>query len=135
MKQHLILEEGEEIRPIKGFPHYYVSNLGNTYSDYPSKLKGSVFRVLRYRNHPTGYKYIGLYRLDEDDKIRRYWKRVHRVVWEAFGGELKRNMVVDHIDENKGNNRLENLQMLSQSHNKIKAIQFKKIKQNENMHN
>jgi hypothetical protein len=125
-QQHLILKKGEEIKPIKDFPNYYVSNFGNTYTEYPSRRYGTIFRVLRYRNHPTGYKYVGLYRLDEDGLTRRYWKRVHRVVWEAFSGELKRNMVIDHIDENKGNNRLDNLQMITQSANRIKAIQFKK---------
>jgi hypothetical protein len=100
--------------------------LGNTYTEYPNKRYKDPFRVLKFRNHPTGYKYVGLYKLDDDGETRRYWKRVHRVVWEAFNGAITQAMVIDHIDEDKGNNRLDNLQMLTSSQNRIKAIQFKK---------
>ena len=42
---------------------------------------------------------------------------VHRVVWEAFNGEIPNQMDIDHIDNNPMNNKLENLQMLSHGDN------------------
>jgi len=126
MNTNGLLLEGEEIKPIVGFENYYVSNIGRTFTNYYSPRWGKSFRLLRQRNHPTGYMYVGLYRKCIDDKPERIWKRVHRLVWEAFGGTLKRNQIVDHINELKFDNRLENLQALTHSQNKIKAIRFKK---------
>jgi hypothetical protein len=129
MNTNGLLLEGEEIKPIIGFEDYYVSNLGRTFTNYYSPRWGKSFRLLRQRNHPTGYQYVGIYRKCIDDKPERIWKRVHRLVWEAFGGTLKRNQIVDHINENKSDNRLENLQALTHSENKIKANRFKKQNQ------
>ena len=126
MNTNGLLLEGEEIKPIIGFDDYYVSNLGRTFTNYYSSRYGKSFRILRQRNHPTGYQYVGIYRKGIDDKSERIWKRVHRIVWQAFGGTLKRNQIVDHINENKADNRLENLQALTHSQNKIKAVRFKK---------
>jgi hypothetical protein len=126
MNTNGLLLEGEEIKPIVGFEDYYISNLGRTFTNYYSPRWGKSFRLLRQRNHPTGYQYVGIYRKCIDDRPERIWKRVHRLVWEAFGGTLKRNQIVDHINELKFDNRLENLQALTHSQNKIKAIRFKK---------
>jgi len=126
MNTQSLLLEGEEIKPIVGFDDYYVSNLGRTFTNYYSPRWGKSFRLLRQRNHPTGYVYVGLYRKTIDGNTERIWKRVHRVVFESFGKTLKRNQIVDHINENKADNRLENLQALTYSQNKVKSIQFKK---------
>jgi hypothetical protein len=129
MNTNGLLLEGEEIKPIIGFDDYYVSNLGRTFTNYYSSRYGKSFRILRQRNHPTGYQYVGIYRKTIDGHSERIWKRVHRIVWEAFGGTLKRNQIVDHINEDKADNRLENLQALTHSQNKIKANRFKKQNQ------
>lgn len=46
---------------------------------------------------------------------------IHRLVWEAFNGPISENMVIDHIDGNRSNNRLENLRLVSQSDNMYNA--------------
>jgi hypothetical protein len=120
-----ILKEGEEIKPIKGFPNYYVSNLGNFFTTYPSKRYGKSFRVLREREHPSGYKYIGIYRMDEDGIVRRYWKRSHRVVAQAYIGDVPRSMVVDHINHIKDCNTVENLQIITHKQNIIRYHRHK----------
>jgi hypothetical protein len=121
-----LLKEGEEIKPIKDYPHYYVSNFGNFFTDYPANRWGKGFRVLRERNHPTNYKYVGLYREDEDGVTRRYWLRSHRVVANHFIGDVKRNTVVDHKNFNKSDNRAENLQITTQKENIIRYHQHKR---------
>lgn len=42
---------------------------------------------------------------------------VHQLVWLAFKGEIPKGMTIDHIDGNKRNNKLENLELVTQSDN------------------
>ena len=126
MNTQSLLLEGEEIKYIKGTPDYYISNYGRAFTTRATRRWGKSFRILRHRDHPTGYKYIGIYIDTPSGEVERKWLRVHRVVAEAFIGPIKRNMVVDHIDENKGNNRADNLQILTHSQNKIKSVRYRK---------
>lgn len=46
--------------------------------------------------------------------------RVHRVIWQMFNGDIPEGFVIDHIDQNKSNNKLSNLRMTTikgNSHN------------------
>ena len=38
---------------------------------------------------------------------------IHRLVWEAFNGEIPEGMQINHIDEDKTNNRLDNLNLMT----------------------
>lgn len=49
-------------------------------------------------------------------------RRVHRLVYEIFVGKIPDGYVIDHIDNNSVNNRVENLQAISQSENILKDI-------------
>lgn len=51
-----------------------------------------------------GYKKIAL---TKDGKRKYYW--VHRLVWEAFNGQMPEGMEIDHIDGNPSNNSFDNL--------------------------
>lgn len=42
---------------------------------------------------------------------------VHKLIYEAFYGEIPRGMVLDHINGIRDDNRLENLRCVSQSEN------------------
>lgn len=46
---------------------------------------------------------------------------VHRLVYEAFHGPIPFGLTVDHIDSEKLNNRLENLQLLTREENTRKG--------------
>lgn len=46
-----------------------------------------------------------------------YNRYIHRLVYETFIGEIRKGYTIDHIDENKTNNKLENLQQLSRKNN------------------
>jgi len=59
-------------------------------------------------------------------KGKRHFMSVHRAVFFSFNDievpKEKHRIVVDHIDGNKHNNRLENLQLITQSQNVIKSL-------------
>lgn len=42
---------------------------------------------------------------------------LHRQVWMYHYGEIDRDLVVDHIDRDKGNNQIENLRLVTKSEN------------------
>ena len=56
---------------------------------------------------------------------------IHRVVWKAFNGPIPDGMTIDHIDNNKLNNRLDNLQLLTSGENNSKDKQKLSKKQIE----
>ena len=43
--------------------------------------------------------------------------KVHRIIWEMINGAIPVGMVIDHIDGNPFNNRIENMRMCSQGQN------------------
>lgn len=46
---------------------------------------------------------------------------IQRVVWMAFNGNIPEGLEIDHINNDRGDNRLCNLQMLSKSDNNQKS--------------
>lgn len=69
----------------------------------------------RLRGHPTvdGYYLVKLYLKNGKTKDFYY----HRVIWYYFNGDIPKNLQVNHIDENKANNSLSNLELLSPKDN------------------
>ena len=47
---------------------------------------------------------------------------IHRLVWEAFNGEIPSGYYVDHIDGNRANNSISNLRIVTQSENMKNAM-------------
>ena len=102
----------EQIEIWKDIPEYegmyQVSNLGNVKS-----LKKGSNKILKKCFTTTGYYYVNLYK-NKHNPIK-----VHQLVAMAFLNH-KRNgfkVVVDHIDNNILNNKLDNLQLLTNREN------------------
>lgn len=101
---------------IKDYENYLVDIEGNVYNINTNKLlKGSIGE--------HGYKY---YRLSKDGKKKMFY--AHRLVAEAFLPNPNNFTIVNHIDGNKLNNNILNLEWTTQSDNMLKAHQNGLIK-------
>jgi hypothetical protein len=101
-----------ERKKIKGFAQYEIDTVGNVFTTKISHRLKSKDGKLAVRINSTGYHQAALY----SDK-KRHQVLVHRLVWEAFNGPIPKDMQIDHIDNNKTNNLLSNLQLLTASDN------------------
>lgn len=117
----------EEFRDIPGYEGVYqVSNLGNVKSLPRFKMSGSnkvsvKERVLKGRQSglkKNMYLAVALY-----DNIHRKQYKIHVLVAMAFLNHAPcgHKLVVDHINDNKLDNRLENLQIVSHRFNTYKT--------------
>lgn len=98
--------DGEEWKPIKGFDGYYISSFGRIWSEKQKK------RFMSPHNVGGGYLMIGLH-----IKNKAYSKLVHRLVAEAFIPNPNNYPQINHKDENKNNNRADNLEWCTQQYN------------------
>lgn len=100
----------EEWRDVSGTQSLYqVSNYGRIRS-----LKWGRITMLKLSMTAPGYYRISLSVLG---KVR--YQYVHRLVVETFIGHHPYKNVINHIDGNKLNNRVENLEWVTQSENAI----------------
>ena len=94
-------------RNIPGYEGKYVAS---TNGDIISLKSQSI---LGARLHTQGYKRVTLY--DKEGKAKE--QLAHVVILETFKGKRPKNKVCNHIDENKTNNRLDNLEWVNKSKN------------------
>lgn len=92
------------LKKILGFEHYSVNEYGEVYS-----TRG---KPLCQWNDNMGYRQVVLYK---DGK--RHYKRVHRLVYEAFFGKIPGKLIINHIDEDKNNNNISNLEVITNAQN------------------
>jgi hypothetical protein len=121
----------EIVKQIEEFPDYYVSDLGNVYSVRVSPNRnpqGKFYKLSPWDKHPSGYLNIGMY--NQSGVENKTYRRIHRLVWEAFNGPIPNGYVIDHKNADKKDNRLENLQLMTPKENVVKYHQIDKPKRN-----
>lgn len=102
----------ETWKDIPGYEGLYlVSNTGKVKS--MNYKQSGVPGILTTGDSGHGYQCIYIYNVDK--KRRKHY--VHRLVWEAFNGPIPKGMQVNHKDENKSNNSLENLELMTPKQN------------------
>ncbi|MCM3314862.1 NUMOD4 motif-containing HNH endonuclease [Psychrobacillus sp. MER TA 17] len=94
----------EEWRKIEGFPNYSVSNLGG--------IRNDKFNRVLNPFDAGGYEHVSLW---ADNK--RSDKKVHRLVAIAFLENRENKLEVNHIDGDKKNNSVSNLEWATRLEN------------------
>lgn len=95
----------EEWRIINRFPKYEVSSFGRI-------RKISTNKLLFLKTHTTGYKQVAI-----QENNKKYYLYVHRLVAEAFIDNPNNYPYVNHKDEIKTNNNVENLEWCTPKYN------------------
>ena len=119
----------EEIwKDIEGYEGLYqVSNMGRVKSLERTVRCGRGYKIIperirKARKNNYGYLQLNLYK---DGKIKSY--KIHRLVAQAFLENPDNLPEVNHIDENKQNNYVENLEWCSKSYNMTYNGRAKKV--------
>ena len=119
------------IKPVPGYEGYYeVDNLGRVFSVdriiqvndngriYDKPIHGAL---LKQTNHSQGYKTVAL---TKNGKTKQEY--VHRIVASAFIPNPDNFSVVNHKDEDKTNNFVDNLEWCTVSYNNTYGEKTKK---------
>ena len=96
----------EIFRDIPGYPYYQISNLGRVWSK-----KRQIY--LKTHKNNSGYFQVCLRAINGKSKK----ELVHRLVALAFIPNPHNKPTVNHKDENKDNNRVENLEWCTNEYN------------------
>ena len=108
--------EQEQWRPIQEFNgEYEVSNLGRVRS--MKRYYGVVGRIMPQTIQRTGY-YAVTFHMNN----KAYCRKVHRLVIEAFKPNPDSLPCINHIDGNKLNNHIDNLEWCTYQHNMQHAV-------------
>ena len=101
----------KEWREIDGFPNYMVSNTGEIKSlNYNKTGKEKVLIPHKLSN---GYLGINLY----DNDKKSCYLLIHRLVAQAFLPNPNGCRIINHKDENRSNNSVNNLEWCSHKYN------------------
>ena len=107
MKENNIQETWKDIPGYEGL--YQASNLGRIRS-----FKRNNIRILKpgKNRDGSGYYIVKLYL----NSVRKNVS-VHRLLWTAFNGLIPEGLQINHLNENKADNRLENLSLCTAKEN------------------
>lgn len=97
----------EEWKDVKDFNGYQVSNKGRVRS-----FKRNSLYYLTLHKDKNGYCIAALFK-----EKKTFYKKVHRLVAEAFLDNYSEDLQVNHKDENKENNDVSNLEMCNNKYN------------------
>jgi len=95
----------EEFKTIKNFDNYLISNFGNVKNKKTN-------RILKPCINSKGYFDVILRKYNKN-----YHKVIHRLIGESFIENPYNKLCIDHIDNNKLNNNVDNLRWCTSQEN------------------
>ena len=101
------VHELEIYAPIEGFPDYLITSHGRVFS-----LKHGKMKELKHGKTRHGYMLVTL-----SKNGKQYTKTVHRLVARAFISNPENKTDINHIDEDKTNNHVLNLEWMTHKEN------------------
>lgn len=106
----------KKFNKIKEFPNYIISIFGEV-------ANCRTGRVLKTSRNQKGYHQLVL---SNNGSSRT--KVIHRLVFEAFNGDIPKGYEINHIDGDKGNNCNDNLELITRIENMRHAVNIGLIK-------
>lgn len=90
------------LKDIKGYEGLYkITDTGKVWSEKSKKF-------LKYDSDRSGYQRVTL---TSGNVHKRYM--VHRLVYSSFCGDIPQGLFINHKNENKTDNRVENLELVT----------------------
>lgn len=105
-------------KTIDEFPHYCVSNTGKIKSNWHNSKTRNKSIILKPRFSYQGYAFENLY--DEKHQMKSVF--IHQVVAEYFLPKANKKLQINHINGNKHDNSVENLEWVTASENSKHAV-------------
>lgn len=107
------------MKEIKGFENYKIDRDGRI-------ANFKTGRFLKIQKNKKGYNCV---QLSGNGKLKSFL--IHRLVYELFKGEIAEDLEINHIDGDKNNNSIDNLEAITHQQNLIKAVEKGLIKSGE----
>ena len=95
-------------------------NIHPIYDLYGADIDGNIIHIIKkipkkgHKNDPRGYMMCTVRKHGQNGQKSMF---VHRFVWECFNGLIPGDKVIDHINDKAEDNRLCNLQLITQKEN------------------
>lgn len=102
-------------RILKRFPNYELYSDGTIWRRAHRTVNGSNLRRMQIFPYVAKNKYLVV--CLHDAKCQRVQQYLHRLIFEAFFGEIPKGMEIDHADTNRANNAVSNLRLCSHRNN------------------
>ena len=94
------------LKEIPNYPNYSLDlNNNEVYSNYK---KGYLKKRINYK---------GYYEIELSKNNKQKIFKLHRLIYEVYYGTIPDKMQVDHIDNNRQNNNIENLRLVTNQQN------------------
>ena len=97
------------------------------YTNYCANINGEIMHLKnktprKGNKHTTGYLTTSVSK-ESSDKPKSYF--AHRFIWKCVNEIIPDDMVIDHVNDNKEDNRICNLQLMTQQQNCQKFAQHR----------
>lgn len=105
---------------LKGFSDYEIDVENGTVWSYKRN------RYIGSKHKNNGYWIVSLW---DDNQIHHKYL-LHRLIWEVVYGEIPNGLTINHNDENKDNNSISNLSLMTMAEQNVWGTRIQRYKKN-----